>query len=57
MARPQFVACAAAIAMTAAAVIGLTCRQIKKKIILAWDSIGIVAIYVAGQVILYALGR
>jgi hypothetical protein len=51
------VACAAAIAMTAAAVIGLTCRQIKKKIILAWDSIGIVAIYVAGQVMLYALGR
>ena len=48
---------AAAIAMTATAIIGLTYRQIKKSIFLAWDSIGILAIYVVGQVILFALGR
>ena len=48
---------AAAIAMTATSIIGLTYRQIKKSIFLAWDSIGILAIYVVGQVILFALGR
>jgi cation:H+ antiporter len=48
---------AAAIAMTATAIIGLTYRQIKKSIFLAWDSIGILAIYIVGQAILFMLGR
>ena len=48
---------AAAIAMTATAIIGLTYRQIKKSAFLAWDSIGILAIYIVGQVILFTLGR
>jgi cation:H+ antiporter len=48
---------AAAIAMTATAIIGLTYRQIKKSIFLAWDSVGILLIYIVGQAILFALGR
>jgi cation:H+ antiporter len=48
---------AAAIAMTATAIIGLTYRQIKKSVFLAWDSIGILAIYIVGQTILFVLGR
>jgi len=45
----------AAIAMTAAAIVGLTYRTIKKPFFLAWDSMGILALYFIGQVILYVL--
>jgi len=45
----------AAIAMTAAAIVGLTYRTIKKPFFLAWDSMGILALYFVGQVILYVL--
>lgn len=48
---------AAAIAMTGTAIVGLTYRQIKRKVFLAWDSIGILLIYFVGQVILYTLER
>jgi cation:H+ antiporter len=45
----------AAIAMTAAAIVGLTYRTIKRPFFLAWDSMGILALYFIGQVILYVL--
>lgn len=45
----------AAIAMTAAAIVGLTYRTIKRPFFLAWDSMGILALYFVGQVILYVL--
>jgi cation:H+ antiporter len=44
-----------AIAMTAAAIVGLTYRTIKRPFFLAWDSMGILALYFIGQVILYVL--
>lgn len=44
-----------AIAMTAAAIVGLTYRTIKRPFFLAWDSMGILALYFMGQVILYVL--
>ena len=44
-----------AIAMTSAAVIGLTYRSEKKKLPLAWDSIGMILIYVANMSLLYLL--
>jgi cation:H+ antiporter len=44
-----------AIAMTAIAVIGLTYRAEKKKLFLAWDSIGIVLVYVVNLMLLYML--
>jgi cation:H+ antiporter len=46
---------AAAIAMTGTAIIGLTYRQIKKSVFLAWDSVGILIIYVVAQIILFSL--
>lgn len=45
----------AAIAMTAAAIVGLTYRTIKRPFFLAWDSMGILGLYFMGQVILYVL--
>jgi cation:H+ antiporter len=45
----------AAIAMTAAAIVGLTYRTIKRPFFLAWDSMGILMLYFLGQVILYVL--
>jgi cation:H+ antiporter len=44
-----------AIAMTAVAVIGLTYRAEKKKLFLAWDSVGILLIYVLNLILLYML--
>jgi len=44
-----------AIAMTAIAIIGLTYRAEKKPMFLAWDSVGIVVIYVINLMVLYML--
>jgi cation:H+ antiporter len=44
----------AAIAMTAIAAVGVTYRIGKKRLPLAWDSIAIVAIYIAAMFILYS---
>lgn len=44
-----------AIAMTSIAVIGLTYRAERKKILLAWDSIGIVVCYIANLMLLYSV--
>jgi cation:H+ antiporter len=44
-----------AIAMTAIAIIGLTYRASNKKILLAWDSLGIVLIFVINLIMLYLL--
>ncbi|MEW6001877.1 MAG: sodium:calcium antiporter [Nitrospirota bacterium] len=44
-----------AIAMTTIAVIGLTYRAEKKRLFLAWDSLGIVVVYVINLMLLYTL--
>lgn len=44
-----------AIAMTAIAVIGLTYRTEKKRLFLAWDSIGIVLVFIINLMLLYAM--
>ncbi len=44
-----------AIAMTAIAVIGLTYRAEKKRLFLAWDSIGIVLVYVGNLMLLFMM--
>lgn len=44
-----------AIAMTAIAIIGLTYRTEKKTLLLAWDSIGILLVYIANIILLYML--
>jgi cation:H+ antiporter len=44
-----------AIAMTSVAIIGLTYRAEKKKLLLAWDSAGIVSIFVINLMLLYLL--
>jgi cation:H+ antiporter len=44
-----------AIVMTTIAIIGLTYRAEKKKLFLAWDSIGILLVYVVNLMLLYAL--
>jgi cation:H+ antiporter len=44
-----------AIAMTTIAIIGLTYRAEKKKLLLAWDSIGILLVYIINLMLLYAL--
>jgi cation:H+ antiporter len=44
-----------AIAMTAIAIIGLTYRASKKRLLLSWDSIGIIIIYILNIMILYTL--
>jgi cation:H+ antiporter len=38
--------------MTAIAVIGLTYRAEKKRLVLAWDSMGILAVYIVNLVVL-----
>ena len=45
----------AAIAMTTIAIIGLTYRAEKKRLFVAWDSIGILIVYVANLLLLYML--
>lgn len=44
-----------AIAMTTIAIIGLTYRASKKRLLLSWDSIGIIIIYILNIMILYTL--
>ncbi|MDP2277172.1 MAG: sodium:calcium antiporter [Nitrospirota bacterium] len=44
-----------AIVMTAIAIIGLTYRAEKKTLLLAWDSIGILLVYIANIMLLYML--
>lgn len=44
-----------AIAMTAIAIIGLTYRAERKRLFLAWDSFGIVLVYIANLMLLYML--
>jgi len=44
-----------AIAMTAIAIIGLTYRAERKKLFLAWDSVGMVLIFVINLMLLYIL--
>ena len=44
-----------AILMTAIAIIGLTYRAEKKRLFLAWDSIGIVMMYIMNLMLLYAM--
>lgn len=44
-----------AIVMMAIAVIGLTYRAVRKPLFLAWDSIGIILVYVMNLLLLYAL--
>ncbi len=44
-----------AVAMTAIAIIGLTYRVEKKRLFLAWDSIGILLVYVSNVMLLYEL--
>ncbi len=45
----------ATIAMSAVAIIGLTYRTARKRFILAWDAVVILAIYVANATVLYAI--
>jgi cation:H+ antiporter len=44
-----------AIIMTAIAIIGLTYRAEKKRLLMAWDSIGILTIYITNLMLLYML--
>ena len=44
-----------AIAMTAIAIIGLTYRSQKKRLWLAWDSVGIILLYITNILILFSL--
>jgi cation:H+ antiporter len=44
-----------AIVMTTIAIIGLTYRAEKKKLFLAWDSIGMILVYVVNLMLLYRL--
>jgi cation:H+ antiporter len=49
------VSAVSAIMMTAIAIIGLTYRTEKKRLFLAWDSIGIVLVYIINVMLLYTL--
>jgi cation:H+ antiporter len=51
----HIVSALSAIAMTAVAIIGLTYRAEKKPMFLAWDSLGLVVIYVINLMVLYML--
>jgi hypothetical protein len=42
--------------MTAVAIIGLTFRAQRKRYRLSWDSVGMVAVYAAGIVLLRSFG-
>lgn len=55
-ARGNVVPALSATAMTAIAVIGLTYRAERKRLVLAWDSIGILAVYIVNFVILRSAG-
>jgi hypothetical protein len=49
------VSAVSAIMMTAIAIIGLTYRTEKKRLFLAWDSIGIVLVFIINLMLLYTL--
>ncbi|MBI5408044.1 MAG: sodium:calcium antiporter [Nitrospirae bacterium] len=49
------VSAVSAVMMTAIAIIGLTYRNEKKRLFLAWDSIGIVLVYVVNLMLLYMM--
>lgn len=51
----HIISCLAAIAMTSVAIIGLTYRAEKKPLFLAWDSFGLIAVFLANIVLLYIL--
>jgi cation:H+ antiporter len=53
----QVVTAMSAVAMSAIAVIGFTYRAEKKRLWLAWDSIGMVAIYLMNLLILFSMRR
>ncbi len=53
--QSNIISALSAIAMTAIAIIGLTYRAEKKKLFLAWDSIGIAMVYVVNLMLLYML--
>ena len=53
--QSNIISALSAIAMTAIAIIGLTYRAEKKKLFLAWDSIGIALVYVVNLMLLYML--
>lgn len=52
----HFVTAAAAMGMTAVAIIGMTFRAGRKRYAFSWDALGIIGIYVAGAAMVYALG-
>jgi cation:H+ antiporter len=54
--QSHLVTASAAIVMTAIAVIGLTYQAMRKLRFFAWDSVGVVVIYVFATLILYATG-
>lgn len=49
----QIISALSAICMTAIAVIGLTYRAERKKLFMAWDSIGILLVYISNVTLLY----
>jgi cation:H+ antiporter len=51
----HIISAASAIAMTSIAVIGLTYRSEKKRLFIAWDSIGIIIVYFVNMMLLYNL--
>lgn len=51
----QMASALSAIAMTAIAIIGLTYRAEKKALFIAWDSLGVIAVYIVNIVVLYHL--
>jgi cation:H+ antiporter len=53
--KSHMISALSAVAMTAIAVVGLAYRAEKKKLPLAWDSIGIIAIYAMNLILLYSM--
>lgn len=53
--RSNIISALSAIAMTTIAIIGLTYRAEKKPLFLAWDSIGIISVYVSNLMLLYMM--
>ena len=53
----HIISAVSAIAMTAIAIIGLTYRSEKKRLLLAWDSFSIIITYIINLMLLYLLGR
>lgn len=53
--RNHLISAMSAIAMTTIAIIGLTYRAEKKRLFVAWDSLGILMVYIANLLLLYML--